>query len=89
MKYNWYLYTVAFNNLRNRVKKLLNDNGIGATIYYDPPVHQTPYYSKFDSGDLKMTEWASKSVLSLPVHPSLSENDLNFIALKVEEAIKS
>jgi len=36
-----------------------------------------------------MTEWASKSVLSLPVHPSLSENDLNFIALKVEEAIKS
>jgi perosamine synthetase len=89
VKYNWYLYTVAFNNLRNRVKKLLNDNGIGATIYYDPPVHQTPYYSKFDSRDLKMTEWASKSVLSLPVHPSLSENDLNFIAFKVEEAIKS
>ena len=89
VKYNWYLYTVAFNNFRNRVKKLLNDNGIGATIYYDPPVHQTPYYSKFHNGDLKITEWASRSVLSLPVHPSLTENDINLIANKVEEAIKS
>ena len=86
---NWYLYTVAFNNFRDRVKKLLNDNGIGATIYYDPPVHQTPYYSKFHNGELKITEWASKSVLSLPVHPSLTEDDINLIANKVEEAIKS
>jgi perosamine synthetase len=87
--YNWYLYTVAFNNYRNRVKKLLNENGIGATIYYDPPVHQTPYYSKFHNGDLKITEWASRSVLSLPVHPSLTEDDIILIAGKVEEAIKS
>jgi perosamine synthetase len=89
VKYNWYLYTVAFNNYRNRVKKLLNDNGIGATIYYDPPVHQTPYYSKFHNGELKITEWASGSVLSLPVHPSITENEINFMVSKVDEAIKS
>ena len=47
VKYNWYLYTVALINNRDRVKKFLNDNGIGATVYYDPPVHETPYYSKF------------------------------------------
>jgi perosamine synthetase len=87
--YNWYLYTVAFNNYRNRVKKLLNENGIGATIYYDPPVHQTPYYSKFHNGELKITEWASRSVLSLPVHPSITENDINFMVSKVGKAIKS
>jgi len=87
--YNWYLYTVAFNNYRNKVKKLLNENGIGATIYYDPPVHQTPYYSKFHNGELKITEWASRSVLSLPVHPSIRENDINFMVSKVGEALKS
>jgi dTDP-4-amino-4,6-dideoxygalactose transaminase len=86
--YNWYLYTVAFNDYRNRVKKLLNENGIGATIYYDPPVHQTPYYSKFHNGGLEITEWASRSVLSLPVHPSITENDINFMVSKVGEAIK-
>lgn len=86
-KYNWYLYTVALNDSRDKVKKFLNDSGIGATIYYDPPVHQTPFYSKFYNGELDITEWASKSVLSLPVHPSITEKDLDFMANKVEEAI--
>ncbi|MGB7706751.1 MAG: DegT/DnrJ/EryC1/StrS family aminotransferase, partial [Nitrososphaeraceae archaeon] len=85
-KYNWYLYTVALNDSRDKVKKFLNDSGIGATIYYDPPVHQTPFYSKFYNGELEITEWASKSVLSLPVHPSITEKDLDFMANKVEEA---
>ena len=89
VKYNWYLYTVALINNRDRVKKFLNDNGIGATVYYDPPVHETPYYSKFHNGALEVTEWASKSVLSLPVHPSITENDIDLIASKVVEAIKS
>ena len=86
-KYNWYLYTVALNDSRDKVKKFLNNSGIGATIYYDPPVHQTPLYSKFYNGELEITEWASKSVLSLPVHPSITEKDLDFMANKVEEAI--
>jgi perosamine synthetase len=86
-KYNWYLYTVALNDSRDKVKKFLNDSGIGATIYYDPPVHQTPFYSKFYNGELEITEWASKSLLSLPVHPSITEKDLDFMANKVEEAI--
>lgn len=88
-KYNWYLYTVAFNESRDKVKKFLNEHGIGATVYYDPPVHQTPYYSKFHNGELEITEWASKSVLSLPVHPSVTENDLDMMASTVEKAIKS
>ena len=88
-KYNWYLYTVALNDSRDKVKKFLNESGIGATIYYDPPVHETPFYSQFHNGELEITEWASKSVLSLPVHPSVTEKDLNFIANKVEEAIQS
>jgi dTDP-4-amino-4,6-dideoxygalactose transaminase len=87
-KYNWYLYTVAFTESRDKVKKFLNDNGIGATVYYDPPVHQTPYYSKFHTGELEITEWASKSVLSLPVHPSVTESELEFVASTVEKAIK-
>ena len=88
-KYNWYLFTVAFNQSRDKVKKFLNDNGIGATVYYDPPVHQTPYYSRFHTGELQITEWASKSVLSLPVHPSVTENELDMMASTVEKAIKS
>jgi dTDP-4-amino-4,6-dideoxygalactose transaminase len=89
VKFNWYLYTVAIDNVRDKIRKFLNDNGIGATIYYDPPVHQTPFYSQYDFGKLERTEWASKSVISLPVHPSLTTQDIEFMASKFGEALKS
>jgi perosamine synthetase len=89
VKYNWYLYTVAVNNVRDKIRKYLNDNGIGATIYYDPPVHQTPFYSRYHVGKLEKTEWASKSVISLPVHPSITTQDIEFMACKFGEALKT
>src|SRR5690606_22422902 len=46
--FNWYLYTVAYrsnNHDRNVIReKLVKNNQIDATVYYNPPVHMTPYY---------------------------------------------
>lgn len=81
---NWYLYTIATNN-RNRVMRKLNNNGIGAVAYYVTPVHRTPLYKI--PIRLKVTEWASAHVLSLPVHPLVSENEIKHIARKLREAI--
>ena len=81
-KFNWYLYTLAFNksdniNLRDYIKKKLIENGIGVAVYYDPPVHKTPFYQRFSlNNDLQNTNWSSKHVLSLPVHPGVSEMDI-------------
>jgi perosamine synthetase len=81
-KFNWYLYTLAFNNsnnvtLRDYIKKKLIENGIGVAVYYDPPVHKTPFYQKFSmDNDLQNTNWSSKHVLSLPVHPGVTEMDI-------------
>ncbi|HSF00709.1 MAG TPA: DegT/DnrJ/EryC1/StrS family aminotransferase [Nitrososphaeraceae archaeon] len=81
-KFNWYLYTLAFNNsnninLRDYIKKKLIENGIGVAVYYDPPVHKTPFYERFSmNNDLQNTNWSSKHVLSLPVHPGVSEMDI-------------
>ncbi len=87
-KYNWYLYTVTINRKRDDIKEELNKAGIGATVYYDPPVHMTPYYSKIcNETRLEDTELASKNVLSLPVHQSLTETDTQFIANKVVEVM--
>jgi perosamine synthetase len=87
-RYNWYLYTVTINNKRDEIKKQLNNAGIGATVYYDPPVHMTPYYSTMSDGiKLENTELASKNVLSLPVHQSLTEEEIRFIANKVVEVM--
>lgn len=74
---NWYLYTVATKS-RDRIMKNLNANGIGAAIYYSTPVHKTPYYGKKLS--LPVTDWAAGSVLSLPVQPMVTEDNLRLTA---------
>jgi perosamine synthetase len=88
-KFNWYLYTVAFKDsaLRDKVKEKMLNEGIGATVYYNPPVHKTPYYHdttvysyKNNNKDLSNTEWSSEHVLSLPVHPLVTEQDIEKMA---------
>ena len=70
---NWYLYTIALKN-RNNIMKKLNSSGIGATVYYSPPIHKTPYYKT--KTNLPNTEWAACHVLSLPIHPKVSKSDM-------------
>jgi perosamine synthetase len=111
-RFNWYLYTVALDeqqteneiNTSNRVGKrdlikveMANTAKIGVAVYYDPPVHLTPYYRELvrarvqsqiqeNPNNLKTTEWASKHVLSLPVHPLLSAQDIEYIANSFKSA---
>ena len=81
-RFNWYLYTVAFSSdARNGIKNALASDGIGATVYYDPPVHKTPFYARTANGrTLPATEWCAAHVLSLPVHPGMSEDDAGKVA---------
>jgi dTDP-4-amino-4,6-dideoxygalactose transaminase len=82
-KFNWYLYTVAFSSskARDAAKAALEKVGIGSAVYYDPPVHRTPFYRKV-SPDTKLaaTEWCARRVLSLPVHPGVGEADVKVMA---------
>jgi dTDP-4-amino-4,6-dideoxygalactose transaminase len=76
-KVNWYLYTIS-SNIRDKISAELNANDIGATVYYGTPVHKTPYYNQ--KTKLPNTEWAAKSVLSLPVQPLVTRNNLETTA---------
>ena len=82
---NWYLYTIATAN-RNKIMQQLNSQGIGATVYYSIPVHKTPFYKN----DLKLplTDWAANSVLSLPVNPLVTENNLHHISKVLHKLTK-
>jgi dTDP-4-amino-4,6-dideoxygalactose transaminase len=88
-RFNWYLYTVAFQDGRDRIKGALVKDNIGATVYYSPPVHMTPYYSKLASkSKLAATEWCSDHVLSLPVHPHVTEHDIDHISSSLMKALE-
>jgi perosamine synthetase len=85
-KFNWYLYTVLFSKSasRDKAKQAMYDDGIGTAVYYDPPVHRTPFYRR--GARLPSTEWCAKRVLSLPVHPGVSEQDVGRIAASLKAA---
>ena len=78
-------------------EEMVNIAKVGVAVYYDPPVHLTPYYRELVRSrlpnqirempnNLKTTVWASKHVLSLPVHPLLSAEDIEYIANSFKSA---
>jgi dTDP-4-amino-4,6-dideoxygalactose transaminase len=61
--------------------KNLNLNGIGTSVHY-LPVHMHSYYVKkydYDPNDFPKANNLSKNVISLPIYPSLSTDELNYI----------
>ena len=81
---NWYLYTIAIEKRDNLLKKL-NEKGIGAASYYPTPVHKTPFYKV--NTKLPITEWASSHVISLPIHPKVTQKNIEFIAKTIRDIL--
>jgi len=78
----YHQYTVrVLNGQRDALRDFLKDNGIGSEIYYPVPVHKQRFYVEELGYDLTLpeTEKAAQDVLSLPVHPSLSQQDLETV----------
>jgi dTDP-4-amino-4,6-dideoxygalactose transaminase len=78
----FYLYTLYLKKNRDLVKERLNEKAIGAAVYFHMPVHRTPLYTSlgYSRKRLKNTEGATRHVLSLPVHPGVSQQDIERIA---------
>lgn len=70
---------------RDAMAAHLKAHGVGCAIYYAIPIHRQPYYTdRLGYTDcMPHAERASTEVLSLPVHPSLSGEDLETIVATV------
>lgn len=72
---------------RDRFAEELKSRGVGSGVYYPTPVHRL---AAFDLRlDLPETDRAAKEVLSLPVYPSLSEEELEQVVEAVNEVAKA
>jgi dTDP-4-amino-4,6-dideoxygalactose transaminase len=61
----------------------LAEHGVGSGVYYPIPNHRLPSFGR--STDLPETELAARQALSIPVHPALSEADLETIVEVVNQ----
>jgi dTDP-4-amino-4,6-dideoxygalactose transaminase len=84
----WHQYTVRVDHGRDRdaAVKQLNDAGIGTGIFYPVPAHQQDYMREA-AGDVRLpvAEQLAREVISLPVHPLLTQDDLNQIVAEVNK----
>jgi perosamine synthetase len=83
----WHQYTVRVDRGRDRdaAAQRLAEAGIGTGIFYPIPVHRQPHIVELGLGDVSLpeTDRAAAEVISLPVHPSLSQDELETIAAEV------
>ena len=82
----WHQFTVRINGGRDRdaAVEMLKENGVGTGVFYPVPAHQHDYmHEHIGDVTLPVTEKLSKEVFSLPVHPQLSQADLEKIVTEV------
>lgn len=85
-------YTIRFDSkeTRDRVSKHLTENQVANQIYYPIALHLQKAYKHlgYKEGDLPVTERIQNEVLSLPMFPQLSDDEIQYIAEKIKEAVK-
>jgi len=67
---------------RDNLKEYLAQKGIMTRVYFDP-VHLSQFYRKtfgYRGGELPVTEKVSEEILSLPIYPTLSKEEIDYIA---------
>lgn len=81
----YHQYTIRVADDRDGfVAALKNEYNIGSGVYYPIPNHRLPSLAHYAPGlDLPATELAAQQVVSLPVHPSLTQGDLDRIVSAV------
>lgn len=84
--YNQYTIRTDHKN-RDKLQNFLNTKNIQTVVYYPNPVSYFDHVrdnSKIDS-ELSNSDFNSKSVLSLPVHPKLTVDDVDYVISSIKE----
>ncbi len=85
---SWAQYTIrlADEKTRDGLKEFLADNKIPSMIYYPKPMHeQEAFNGNRQFVDLSTTEKLSKTVLSLPMHPYLTDSDIDEVVTCIKK----
>lgn len=83
----FHLYVIR-TKYRDKLQEYLKLKGVPTQIHYPIPIHKQKCYEGYDFGSgnsFPVTERLSKTILSLPIHPYLTLNEIEYIC----DAIKS
>lgn len=85
-------YTLILDNeeQRNNLQRYLKEKNIPSMIYYPIPMHKQTVYKDYDFNvnELKVSEELSQKVLSIPMHPYMTDEDADKICNSIKEYLK-
>ncbi|MBX3067302.1 MAG: DegT/DnrJ/EryC1/StrS family aminotransferase [Cryobacterium sp.] len=80
----YHQYTIkVIDHDRDRFAEELTKRGVGSGVYYPTPIHRLPSFNL--KLDLPISERVAKEVLSIPVYPSLTQDELDRVVEVVNE----
>jgi dTDP-4-amino-4,6-dideoxygalactose transaminase len=81
----YHLYVIRTKE-RDRLRKHLEDRGILTGIHYPIPLHLQPAYGHLGIGEgsYPITELAAKEIISLPMYPELSREDVEIVVREIK-----
>ena len=89
---SWAQYTIQLKNskMRDGLQKYLKDLGIPTMVYYQKPMHLQKAFdnSVYNDDDYPNTNRLCDTVLSLPFHPYMSDEDVELVAKSIIEYVE-
>ena len=91
VKHVWHQYVIRveqdFPLSRDELAEYLREKSIETAVHYPIPIHHQPLYKRlgYTQDECPNAIEASKRVLSLPVHPLLSDEDIEYIVNAIRE----
>jgi len=93
-KHVYHLFVIQVNSkpdkrqeVRDKLQRFLNENGIGTGLHYPVPLHLQPCFKElgYKRGDFPVSEQLAESGLSLPIYPELTDEQIEYVAEKIRE----
>ena len=77
----WHLYVIR-SKQRNALKAYLEQQGVSTVIHYPIPPHRQACYQGFEGYSLPISEILAEEVLSLPISPAMSSEEVELVGHK-------
>jgi len=81
----FHLYVIR-SQKRDELQKFLSENGINTGLHYPIPLHLQNAYKNFNlsNGNYPITEKVANEILSLPMFPELTKDQIEYIVEKIK-----
>ena len=83
----WHLFVIRTKN-RDALQKYLEKKGIQTLIHYPIPPHQQQAYKEWNNLSYPISEYIHAEVLSLPIGPTITIEQANYIAMEINQMVK-